>query len=57
MSDLTITAPPATLPVGSWVLVGGLMVQLHARAAGVDAARVSSRAPSPTDAWRAPGGA
>lgn len=53
MSDATITARPggwarpwplavevaATLPVGSWVLVGGLMVQLHARAAGVDAVR------------------
>jgi hypothetical protein len=44
-----VTAPPdgwappwplvvevaAALPVGSWILVGGLMVQLHARAAGV----------------------
>ena len=53
MSDITITAPPGgwarpwplvvevatTLPVGSWVLVGGLMVQLHARVAGVDAVR------------------
>lgn len=27
------------LPVGSWVLVGGLMVQVHARAAGIDAVR------------------
>lgn len=53
MSDITITAPSggwarpwplvmeiaAVLPVGSWVLVGGLMVQLHARAAGVDVVR------------------
>lgn len=49
MTSRHITAPPggwappwplvvevaATLPVGSWILVGGLMVQLHARAAGV----------------------
>lgn len=53
MSDITIVAPlggwappwplvieiSAALPVGSWVLVGGLMVQLHARAAGVDVVR------------------
>lgn len=46
---MRVTAPPGgwappwplvievagTLPGGSWVLVGGLMVQLHARAAGV----------------------
>lgn len=50
MSDLHLTAPPGgwpppwplvtevaeLLPLGSWVLVGGLMVQLHARAAGVN---------------------
>lgn len=56
MSDLTIVAPPggwappwplvveiaATLPIGSWVLVGGLMVQLHARAAGVDEVRTTN---------------
>lgn len=49
MTPIRVTAPPggwappwplvieiaATLPAGSWVLVGGLMVQLHARAAGV----------------------
>lgn len=49
MTSRHITAPPggwappwplvvevaAVLPVGSWILVGGLMVQLHARAAGV----------------------
>jgi hypothetical protein len=53
VSDITIVAPPggwappwplvveiaAALPVGSWVLIGGLMVQLHARAAGVDEVR------------------
>ena len=53
MSGITITAPAggwappwpvvvevaAVLPAGSWVLVGGLMVQLHARAAGVDVVR------------------
>lgn len=50
MSQLLVTAPPGgwpppwplvtelsdQLPRGSWVLVGGLMVQLHARAAGVE---------------------
>ena len=49
MTVMRVTAPPggwappwplvievaATLPESSWVLVGGLMVQLHARAAGV----------------------
>lgn len=49
MTAIHVTAPPggwappwplvieiaATIPTGSWVLVGGLMVQLHARAAGV----------------------
>lgn len=53
MSDLHLTAPPGgwappwplvtelagALPVGSWVLVGGLMVQLHARAAGLEDVR------------------
>jgi hypothetical protein len=53
VSDLRIVAPPGgwarpwplvvelatALPVGTWVLVGGLMVQLHARAAGVDDVR------------------
>ncbi len=53
MSDITIVAPPGgwappwpllveislALPVGRWMLVGGLMVQLHARAAGVDEVR------------------
>ena len=49
MTARHVTAPPggwappwplvvevaAALPVGSWILVGGLMVQLHARASGV----------------------
>lgn len=53
MSDLHLTvpaggwAPPwplvaelaGALPVGSWVLVGGLMVQLHACAAGLEGVR------------------
>ena len=53
MTEIKITAPPggwaapwplvveiaAALPVGSWMLVGGLMVQLHAHAAGVDLVR------------------
>lgn len=53
MTTLRVTAPPggwappwpvvveiaSVLPPRSWVLVGGLMVQLHARAAGVDEVR------------------
>jgi len=53
MTTLRVTAPPggwtppwpvvieiaSALPAGSWVLVGGLMVQLHARAAGVEEVR------------------
>ena len=53
MTEITITAPPGgwaapwplvveiadALPVGSWTLVGGLMVQLHARRAGVELVR------------------
>lgn len=53
MTSLPVTAPAggwappwpvvieiaAVLPAGSWVLVGGLMVQLHARAAGVEEVR------------------
>jgi len=53
MTELRVTAPPGgwappwplvieiagVLPARSWVLVGGLMVQLHARAAGVDEVR------------------
>ena len=53
MTELRVTAPPGgwappwplvveiagVLPGRSWVLVGGLMVQLHARAAGVDEVR------------------
>jgi len=53
MTEIAIAAPPggwaapwplvveiaAVLPVGSWVLVGGLMVQLHARVAGVELVR------------------
>lgn len=53
MTPLRVIAPPggwaspwplvieiaSALPAGSWVLVGGLMVQLHARAAGVEEVR------------------
>src|SRR5665647_2785564 len=53
MTTLRVTAPPAgwappwpvvieiasALPPRSWVLVGGLMVQLHARVAGVEEVR------------------
>jgi hypothetical protein len=53
MTALRVTAPPggwappwpvvieiaSVLPPRSWVLVGGLMVQLHARAAGVEEVR------------------
>lgn len=53
MTTLRVTAPPggwappwpvvieiaAVLPPRSWVLIGGLMVQLHARAAGADEVR------------------
>ena len=53
MTTLRVTAPPggwappwpvvieiaSVLPPRSWVLVGGLMVQLHARAAGVEEVR------------------
>lgn len=53
MTPLRVVTPPggwappwplvielaSALPAGSWVLVGGLMVQLHARAAGVEEVR------------------
>jgi len=53
MTTLRVTAPPggwappwplvieiaSALPERSWVLVGGLMVQMHARAAGVEEVR------------------
>lgn len=65
MTTPRVTAPPggwtppwpvvveiaSVLPRASWVLVGGLMVQLHARAAGVEEVRPTHASTRSSTSW------